>query len=103
MVEKTAGNPAPGRFQSLSAKVLLIAMAPIAVVFLLTFLGLIPALQRESIGARKEYLKHLTDTACGIFEAQEALAASGAITSPEAQKRSVELIKRLRYGRTGYF
>jgi methyl-accepting chemotaxis protein len=103
MAAKSARNLGHGRFQSLSAKVLLIAMAPVAVMFLLTFLVLIPALEHEFIGARKEYLRHLTDTAYGIFEAQEALAGSGAITRQEAQQRSVDLIKRLRYGRTGYF
>jgi methyl-accepting chemotaxis protein len=64
---------------------------------------LIPTLEHEFISSRKEYVKHLTDTAYGIFDGQEALAGSGAITRQEAQKRAVELIKKIRFGKTGYF
>jgi methyl-accepting chemotaxis protein len=71
--------------------------------FLLTFLLLIPTLEHKFIDSRKEYVRHLTDTAYGIFEGQENLAASGTITRQEAQKRAVELIKKIRFGKTGYF
>jgi len=92
-----------GRFSTISSKVLLITGVPVIVLFLLTYLALIPALEHGFIGARKEYVKHLTDTAYGIFEGEEALASSGAITRLEAQKRAVELVKKIRFGDTGYF
>ena len=97
------GKIGKGRFATMSAKVLLITSIPVLVLFLLTFLVLIPALEHGFIDARKEYLKHLTDTAYGIFEGQEALVRSGAITRPEAQKRAVDLVKKIRFGETGYF
>ena len=88
---------------SLSGKVLLLVLAPLGAVFLAAWLVLVPALERALLESRKEYLQHLSDTACGILEGQEALVASGALSREEAQKRAVALIKGIRFGKTGYF
>ena len=90
-------------FDALAGKMLLIACGPILVLFLLVYLVLIPAIEHELIRSRKDYLRHLSDTAYGLFEGQEALAAAGTITRQEAQRRAVDLIKRIRFGSTGYF
>jgi methyl-accepting chemotaxis protein len=91
------------RPKSLSGKVLLLVLAPLAVVFLASWLVLVPALENAFLESRKEYLRHLSETAYGILEGQEALAKAGAIPREEAQKRAVELIKAIRFGKTGYF
>ena len=59
--------------------------------------------ERSFIESRKEYLKHLSETAYDVLESQEALAAQGLISRVEAQKRAVDIIKSIRFGKTGYF
>ena len=91
------------RPKSLSGKVLLLVLAPLAVVFLASWLGLVPVIERSFLDSRKEYLRHLTETAYGILEGQEAQAKAGVITREEAQQRAVTLLKTIRFGKTGYF
>ncbi len=91
------------RPKSLSGKVLLLVLAPLGVVFLASLLLLVPALEKAFLESRKEYLQHLSETAYGILEGQEAQAKAGVIPRDEAQKRAVELIKAIRFGKTGYF
>jgi len=87
----------------LSSKMLLLALAPLGIVFLAAWLGLVPVIERAFLNSRKEYLQHLSETAYGVLEGQEALAKAGTISREEAQKRAVELIKQIRFGKTGYF
>jgi len=88
---------------TLSGKILLLVLAPLGVVLLGALLGLMPVFERSFIESRKEYLKHLSETAYGVLESQEALAAQGLFSREEAQKRAVSIIKRIRFGKTGYF
>ena len=88
---------------TLSGKILLLVLAPLGVVFLGAVLGLMPIFERSFIESRKEYLQHLSETAFGIFEGQEALVKQGLLSREEAQKRAVDIIKTIRYGKTGYF
>lgn len=89
--------------KTLAGKVLVLTLAPLVAVFLAAWLGLIPVLEHAFLNARREYLQHLTETAFGILEGQEAQAKAGAISREEAQKRAVELIKAIRFGKSGYF
>lgn len=91
------------RPKSLSGKVLLLVLAPLAVVFLASWLLLVPTLENAFLESRKEYLQHLSETAFGVLEGQEAQVKAGAINREEAQKRALELIKTIRFGKTGYF
>jgi methyl-accepting chemotaxis protein len=86
-----------------TSKILLLTLAPLGVVFLASWLGLVPVLERAFLDSRKEYLQHLSETAYGILAGQEELAKAGTITREEAQKRAVDLIKQIRFGKTGYF
>ena len=88
---------------TLSRKILLLVLAPLGVVFLGALLVLMPVFERSFIESRKEYLKHLSETAYDILESQEALAKQGLISREEAQKRAVDIIKSIRFGKTGYF
>ncbi len=89
--------------KTLAGKILLLALAPLGVVFLAAWLGLVPVLEKALLESRREYLQHLSETAYGILEGQEAQAKAGAIPREEAQKRAVELLKTIRYGKSGYF
>jgi len=91
------------RPQSLSGKVLLLVLAPLAVVFLASWLLLVPTLESAFLESRKEYLQHLSETAYGVLEGQEAQVKAGAINREEAQKRALGLLKAIRFGKTGYF
>ena len=82
---------------------LLLVLAPLAVVFLASWLLLVPTLENAFLESRKEYLQPLSETAYGVLEGQEAQAKAGVITREEAQKRALELIKAIRFGKTGYF
>lgn len=89
--------------KSLSGKILGLALVPLGVVFLAAWLGLVPVLEHAFLDSRREYLQHLTETAYGILEGQEAQAKAGTISREEAQKRAVELLKTIRFGKSGYF
>ncbi|MBP1627863.1 MAG: hypothetical protein H6Q00_2338 [Holophagaceae bacterium] len=89
--------------KTLSGKIVLITLAPLAVIFLVAWLVLMPVIRSGLVESRKEYLQHLTESAFGVLEGQEALAKAGSISREEAQRRAVELIKGIRFGKTGYF
>jgi len=89
--------------KSLSGKILMVALGPLVVVFLLSWLVLVPAVEEGFLSARKGEIRSLTETALGILATQEAQAATGAITREEAQRRAVEQIKAIRYAGGNYF
>jgi len=88
---------------SLAGKILLVALGPLAIVFLLSWLVLVPAVEDGILKSRKGEIRSLTETALGILASQEAQAASGAISRGEAQKRAVEQIKAIRFAGGNYF
>ncbi|WP_306589665.1 methyl-accepting chemotaxis protein [Geothrix sp. 21YS21S-4] len=89
--------------QSLAGKILLVGLGPLLIVFLMSWLLLVPAVERGFLDARKTEIRSLTETAVGILAAHEAEAASGAIPREEAQRRAVAQIKAIRYGAGNYF
>ncbi|WP_005036999.1 methyl-accepting chemotaxis protein [Holophaga foetida] len=89
--------------KTLSGKIVALTLAPLGVIFLVAWLVLMPVIRKGLLESRREYLQHLTETACGILEGQEAQAKAGAITQAEAQRRALDLIKGIRFGKTGYF
>ena len=89
--------------KTLSGKIVALTLAPLGVIFLVAWLVLMPVIRKGLLESRREYLQHLTETACGILEGQEAQAKAGAITQAEAQRRALDLIKGVRFGKTGYF
>ena len=88
---------------SLAGKILLVALAPLAIVFLVSWLVLVPAVEDGFLKARKVEIRSLTETALGILATQEAQAAKGTISREEAQKRAVEQIKSIRFAGGNYF
>ena len=88
---------------SLAGKILLVAIGPLAIVFLMSWLVLVPAVEDAFLKSRMEEIRNLTETAMGILAAHEAQAVSGAISRPGAQQKAVEQIKSIRYGGGNYF
>jgi methyl-accepting chemotaxis protein len=89
--------------KSLAGKILFVALGPLVIVFLLSWLVLVPAVEDGFLKSRKDAIKNLTESALGILASQEAQAASGAISRPEAQRRAVEQIKAIRFAGGNYF
>lgn len=88
---------------TLAGKVLLVALAPLVMVFLASWLLLVPAVEQGFLEARKVEIRSLTETALGILSVQEAEAAAGTISREEAQRRAVAQIKAIRYAGGNYF
>ncbi|HCZ33914.1 MAG TPA: hypothetical protein DHV93_10960 [Holophagaceae bacterium] len=88
---------------SLAGKILLVGLGPLLIVFLASWLLLVPAVERGFLDARKVEIRSLTETAMGILAAHEAEAASGAVPREEAQRRAVAQIKAIRYAGGNYF
>ncbi|MCM2250558.1 MAG: cache domain-containing protein, partial [Geothrix sp.] len=89
--------------QSLAGKILLVGLGPLVIVFLASWLLLVPAVERGFLEARKVEILSLTETAMGILAAHEAEAVTGATTREEAQRRATAQIKALRYAGGNYF
>ncbi|HJV48893.1 MAG TPA: methyl-accepting chemotaxis protein [Geothrix sp.] len=89
--------------RSLAGKILMVALGPLAIVFLVSWLVLVPAVENGFLKARKDAIRNLTEAALGMLAAQEAQAASGAITREEAQQRALAQIKSIRYEGGNYF
>jgi len=89
--------------QSLSGKVLALSLTPVVLVFLASWLVLVPAIERALLNARKEYLRHLSETAYGVLQVQEARSQSGQVPREQAQLLAKEEIQQIRFGKTGYF
>ena len=69
------------------------------------FLIIIPLLKDELMEDKKEMIRELTNSAWSILEEQHAKEEEGLLTKPEAQKRAIQTIQSLRYGkeRKDYF
>ncbi len=88
---------------SLAGKILLVALAPLAMVFLVSWLVLVPAVENGFLQSRKDELHHLTGTAIGILAFQEAQVKAGVLSKEEAQRRALDQIKAIRYAGGNYF
>jgi len=88
---------------SLAGKILLVALAPLAAVFLVSWLVLVPAVEDGFLKSRKDEIRNLSETAVGILASHEAQAVAGSISRDEAQRRAVEQIKSIRFAGGNYF
>ncbi|MEA1921420.1 MAG: DUF294 nucleotidyltransferase-like domain-containing protein, partial [Pseudomonadota bacterium] len=69
------------------------------------FLIIIPLLEGELMEDKREMISKLTDSAWSLLEEQHVLEKKGLLTRAEAQKRAMQAIQGLRYGkeRKDYF
>jgi len=87
----------------LAGKILLLTLTPLVILFLAAWLILVPIIERGMLETRREYLRHLTESACTIFVGLEAGVKNGMLTREEAQRKALELMRGVRFGKTGYF
>lgn len=57
----------------------------------------------DQLALRKKELVYVSQLALNVVKTQAALVDKGLISKEEAQQRSIQIIKDLRYGDTGYF
>jgi methyl-accepting chemotaxis protein len=57
----------------------------------------------DQLALRKKELVYVSQLALNVVKTQAALVDKGLISKEEAQQRSIQIIKGLRYGDTGYF
>jgi len=88
---------------TLAGKVLLVAIGPLVLVFLISWGVLVPVVEDGFLKARKDEIRNLTDTALGILASQEAQVVAGGISREEAQQRALNQIKAIRYEGGNYF
>ncbi|MDO9418996.1 methyl-accepting chemotaxis protein [Pararhizobium sp.] len=59
--------------------------------------------QKALVAERKAMLSAMNENAVSVFAAYQALEAAGTLTREEAQAKSIEAIKAMRYQGSGYF
>lgn len=87
---------------SLSTRILIPAMI-VTVSFSLVLISLYPIIKQKMIEAKQSETKELVETAWGVLDYYAKLARTGAMLPDEAKRRSLELVKTLRYEGTEYF
>jgi methyl-accepting chemotaxis protein len=87
---------------SLTKKLFLMALT-ITIVFCLALAGLYGDIRSSSFKERQLKVQHQTETAWGVLDNFVALEQSGQLSRAEAQQQAIAAIKKLRYGKSGYF
>ncbi len=87
---------------NLSKKLILMAAA-ITVIFCIALVGLYQGVRSSSIKERQLKVQHQTETAYAVLEHYVNLEQSGQLSRAEAQAQAMQAVKKLRYGKSGYF
>ncbi|HEY5672104.1 MAG TPA: methyl-accepting chemotaxis protein [Malonomonas sp.] len=87
---------------NLSKKIILMATA-IIVIFCIALIGLYQGVRSNSFAERQLKVQHQTETAWGVLEHYAGLEKSGQLSRDEAQQQAMAAVKKLRYGKSGYF
>jgi PAS domain S-box-containing protein len=91
--------------KSFSLRIILPTLFAILFFVVSMFVIIIPSLKRELMEDKREMIHELTNSAWSILEEQHTKEKGGLLTRQEAQKRAIEAIQCLRYGkeRKDYF
>ena len=90
------------RLQSLSAKITIMSLAPVAVFLALYFFLLLPKIYQNTLNAKVEGARHVVEASMGILENQVVEVKAGKRTTEYAQSRTKDLISSLRFGGNNY-
>ena len=90
------------RKTSISTKVLLMALAPMGVLFIAYFFLLRPAIGNAILNSKKDGVRQIVESAISILATEDARVAGGKATKEEAQARAKEILQGLRYDGTNY-
>jgi len=85
--------------KSFSLRIIFPTLLAILLFIISMFLIIIPLLKGELMEDKKEMIHELTNSAWSILEEQYAKEKEGLLTRPEAQKRALQVIQNLRYGK----
>jgi signal transduction histidine kinase len=83
---------------ALALRVVLPSALCIALFSLAIFVLILPAFEDGLLTRKKEMLRSLTQTVCGLLAGYEERAQAGEFTRTEAQARALRHVRRLRYG-----
>ncbi len=91
--------------KSFSLRIILPTLFAILFFVISMFVIIIPSLKRELMEDKREMIRELTNSAWSILDEQHAKEEKGLLTRQEAQKRAMQAIRYLRYGkeRKDYF
>ena len=89
-------------FQTLSWKVLLLAMMPVVLLLTLTFGYIVPSLHEVVLNAKKAGVKAVVDSTMGILENQEEEIRAGRRTLAVAQMRAKALLGTMHFDGNNY-
>ncbi|MBN2332113.1 MAG: cache domain-containing protein [Deltaproteobacteria bacterium] len=92
-------------WKSFSLRIIVPTLVAIILFVVSMFIIIIPSVQRELLEDKREMIRELTNSAWSILDEQHTKEKLGLLTKQEAQKRAVEGIRCLRYGkeRKDYF
>ncbi len=87
---------------NLTKKLLLMALA-ITIIFSIALVGLYQGIRSDSYKDRRLKVQHQTETAYNVLEFYAELEKIGQLSREHAQQQAVAAVKKLRYGKSGYF
>jgi len=90
------------QFRSLSSKVLILSLLPVALFLLFFALYVLPTLHRAVMRSKQDGVRQVVDLAVTMLQAQEAKVQAGTQSLEATQARAKEVIASLRYDKTNY-
>ncbi len=87
---------------NLSKKIILMAMT-ITIIFGIALIGLYQGVRSNSLKERQFKVQHQTETAWSVLDYYAGLEKSGQLNRDDAQQQAMAAVKKLRYGKSGYF
>ena len=87
--------------KSFSLKIIFPTLLAIFLFVISMFIILIPSMKGELMEKKKEMICELTNSAWSILNKQHANEIEGLLSREEAQKRAIEIVRDLRYGKEG--
>jgi methyl-accepting chemotaxis protein len=90
------------QFHSLSSKVLVLSLLPVALFVLFFALYVLPTLHRAVMKAKQDSVRQVVDLAVTMLQAQDAKVRAGTQPLDATQARAKEVIASLRYDKTNY-
>lgn len=87
---------------NLTKKIILMATA-ITIIFCIALVGLYQEVRSSSFKERQLKVQHQTETAWAVIDHFASLVKNGQLERATAQKQAMTAVKKLRYGKSGYF
>ncbi len=86
----------------LSTRILMLGIS-IVLAFVLVLAWIFPKFNTKMYDAKYQKTQHLVESACSVLDTYAKLAKSGSMTTEEAKKQAMVVIKNMRYDQSEYF